>query len=103
MFGLMRIIGVAGEGLGCFLASSSKIVDYLNGVERGRNEPQNCSVRNCMAALMFPWKTRGANIRELLAEGCNENAVDVARLCSLLQAERQYHLHTRDASNVQDT
>ena len=67
--GLIRLIGVTGEGSGCFLTSSLKTVDSPTGVGRGKNEPQDCSVRNYMAALIFPWKTRWANMRELSAGG----------------------------------
>ena len=39
VLGLIRLIGVAGEGSGCFLTSSSKTVDSPTEAERGRNEP----------------------------------------------------------------
>lgn len=62
VFGLMRVIEVAGEGSECFLTSSLKTVDSPIGMERDKNEPRDCFVRNHIAALIFPWKTRQANM-----------------------------------------
>jgi len=103
VFGLMRLIGIAGEGLGCFLANSSKTVDSPTGVERGKNELRDCSVRSRMVALILPGKPSKQIFESCQPRGCSENAVDVAGWYGLQQAECQYHPHTRGASDAQDT